>query len=134
MAYRLLQATERDIHSWNSSIVGSIVANSSYSEFVEIIQRIIARHFNLRVLQAMSDNIQKAISPAKASLHHGTMVSRHIPKVEEVVVGTQAPVIPTFPVHPTRYATELTRGWAYDPSTGEYKDSWGNVQDRESAL
>ncbi|MBY0462366.1 MAG: hypothetical protein K2Q34_04210 [Alphaproteobacteria bacterium] len=199
IAYRLLQAAETDIRSWNTTnvpVLDKVRAEGRISDidFSSIIQRIIGRHVNLCVLQAMADSVRTLITPVTVANGWGSPVGLTLPpKVEEVVAvrtpvpiypdasecprvhealclgadydqstgivtypnghreqippkayvpgGVNEPVMggdgtlgghPKFPAHPTRYATEIAiHGWTYNAATGEYKDAWGNVQDRE---
>lgn len=146
MAFRLLQASEKDIHSWNHDVTGVSgkkpprvlrtiedkvrsniclysstfssaspvnddgvwwqihddgiirsdrnqgreVTDLSFSEFavrygitpdmsatdefLDVVQRIVSRHYNLRVLEVMSENVHKMKAPSGAAAHRRTFV------------------------------------------------------------
>lgn len=124
MAYRLLQAVETDIRSWNIKnflVLDTIRAEGRISniDFSNLIQRIIGRHVNLRVLQVMADNIRKLITPTTVANGWGSPVGLACTKVEAtVVVKEPVPVYPSLDELGDKGLEAKRLGADYDQTSG----------------
>jgi|GEM_PF-6762221 len=118
MLYRLLRATERDIHSWNptdeSDLDARIKTGSDIPRcFEDAVERIISRHYNKILLERMADKVRAVVTQsAPASLApkqtSKSAVSAAAKAPTEVVV-VAAPAPPAPP--PAPVAQEDDWGW-----------------------